>query len=92
MFYAKNPRYGICGRPGLENEWRSDPKLVAGGQLMEQGIHAVDLMRWFVGEPNEVTCLTSTQYWKISPLEDNAFAIFMTKDGQMTNIHSSLTQ
>lgn len=85
-------RYGICGRPGLENEWRSDPKIVSGGQFMEQGIHAVDLMRWFVGEQDEVTCFASTQYWKIAPLEDNAFAIFKTKEGQMTSIHSSLTQ
>lgn len=85
-------RYGIGGRPGIENEWRSDPRVVTGGQMMEQGIHAVDLMRWFVGEPDEVTCFTSTQYWKISPLEDNAFVIFKTKEGQLTNIHSSLTQ
>jgi predicted dehydrogenase len=43
-------RYGIGGRPGYEREWRADPEIVSGGQLMEQGIHAVDLARWFLGE------------------------------------------
>lgn len=85
-------KYGYCGRPGMEKEWRNNPNIVAGGQLMEQGIHAVDLMRWFLGEQEEVSCFTSTQYWKIEPLEDNASVIFKTKNGQITNIHSSLTQ
>ena len=31
-------RYGIGGRPGYEKEWRADPALVGGGQLMEQGV------------------------------------------------------
>src|SRR5690606_9325983 len=38
--------YGIGGREGLEREWRSDPARAAGGQLMEQGIHLIDLARY----------------------------------------------
>ncbi|MFQ5473036.1 MAG: Gfo/Idh/MocA family protein, partial [Dehalococcoidia bacterium] len=50
-------RYGIGGRPGYEEEWRADPQIVGGGQLMEQGIHAVDLARWFLGDFSQVTAV-----------------------------------
>ncbi len=84
--------YGIGGRPGYEKEWRADPDIVSGGQLMEQGIHAVDLFRWFIGDFAEATGFTSTCFWKIEPLEDNAFALFRTAKGQVASLHSSLTQ
>jgi len=84
--------YGIGGRPGYEKEWRADPKMVAGGQLMEQGIHAIDLFRWFLGEFSEVSGFISTRSWNIAPLEDNAFALFRTAKGQIASLHSTLTQ
>ena len=85
-------RYGICGRPGYEKEWRADPEIVGGGHLMEQGIHAIDLFRWFLGEFTEVVGFTATHFWDMSPLEDNAFALFHTAAGQVASLHSSLTQ
>lgn len=85
-------RYGICGRPGYEQEWRGNPLVVGGGQLMEQGIHVVDLSRWFLGEFDEVACFIGTQYWQTGSLEDNAFALFRTAQGKVASIHSSLTQ
>jgi predicted dehydrogenase len=85
-------RYGICGRPGYEKEWRADPEIVGGGQLMEQGIHGIDLARWFLGEFAEVVGFTSTRFWNMAPLEDNAFALLRTEKGQVASIHSSLTQ
>lgn len=85
-------RYGIGGRQGIECEWRSDPKIVGGGQLMEQGIHIVDLFRWFLGEMRRVTGFVSTTRWPIAPIEDNGFALLETRDGVTASIHSSLTQ
>lgn len=84
--------YGICGRPGYENEWRADSKVVAGGQLMEQGIHAIDLFRWFFGDFNRITGFISTNYFNIKPLEDNCFALLSNSSGVIASIHSSLTQ
>lgn len=84
--------YGIGGRPGYEQEWRADPEIVSGGQLMEQGIHAVDLARWFLGKFSQVTAFVETRFWNIGPLEDNAFALFRTPAGAVASIHSSLTQ
>jgi predicted dehydrogenase len=85
-------RYGIAGRTGVEKEWRSDPKIVSGGQFMEQGIHLVDLFRWFVGEVERVTGFVSTTHWPIAPLEDNGFALLQMKGGVTCSIHSSITQ
>jgi len=84
--------YGICGRPGYEQEWRADPRITSGGQLMEQGIHVVDLFRWFLGEIKDVTGIVETLYWPIKPLEDNAFVIFRAANGVPASLHSSLTQ
>lgn len=85
-------RYGIGGRPGYEQEWRANPEIVSGGHLMEQGIHAVDLARWFLGKFSQVTAFVETRFWNIGPLEDNAFALYRTPAGAVASIHSSLTQ
>ena len=85
-------RYGIAGREGVENEWRSDPKIVSGGQMMEQGVHLVDLFRWFFGDMKSVTGMVHTNHWPIDPLEDNGFALMKNADGVIASVHSSLTQ
>ena len=59
---------------------------------MEQGIHGIDLFRWFAGDLSQAVGFTATRYWKIAPLEDNAFALFRTPEGQIASLHSSLTQ
>jgi predicted dehydrogenase len=86
-------RYGIAGRPGVEKEWRSDPKIVSGGQLMEQGIHLVDLFEWFFGETKRVTGMRAANHWPLpAPLEDNGFLLMQNADGVIASVHSSLTQ
>jgi len=85
-------RYGILGKPGREKEWRADPQKASGGHLMEQGIHAVDLARWFLGDFEEVACFRETQYWPLGSLEDNAFVMMRTRKGQVASIHTSLMQ
>jgi predicted dehydrogenase len=85
-------RYGICGRPGYEKEWRADPMQAAGGQFIEQGTHGIDLIRWFMGEIAEVACMTSTHYFKSQTLEDDGFAMFRTAMGGTASLHTSLVQ
>lgn len=85
-------RYGISGRPGYEKEWRANPEIVGGGQLMEQGIHAIDLSRWFLGDFTLIAAFLGNYFWNTEPLEDNAFVLMKTKDGKVASIHSSLTQ
>lgn len=85
-------RYGIGGRPGYEQEWRAQPEISGGGQLMDQGIHALDLFRWFLGDFAEVFGFLATRFWDMAPLEDNAFALMRTAQGQVASLHASWTQ
>lgn len=85
-------RYGHGGRPGYEREWRGNEDLAGGGELLDQGIHALDLFRWFAGEFVEVFGWTSTCVWNISPLEDNAMALLKSADGVQASLHASWTQ
>ncbi|MBC8147174.1 MAG: Gfo/Idh/MocA family oxidoreductase [Bacteroidetes bacterium] len=84
--------YGICGRPGYENEWRANPKLAAGGQFIEQGTHAIDLFRWFLGDISEIAAITGTLYFTEQSLDDNGMAVFKTDSGAIASLHTSLTQ
>jgi predicted dehydrogenase len=85
-------RYGHGGRPGYESEWRGDPELAGGGELIDQGIHVLDLFCWFLGEPAAVHGLTATSFWPIQPLEDNVFALMQTESGAIGSMHASWTQ
>ncbi len=82
-------RYGHGGRPGMEKEWRFDKKLSGGGELLDQGVHLIDLARWFGGEPASVYGLVQTKFWP-TELEDNAFAL-MRNDRVTTWFHVSTT-
>lgn len=84
-------RYGHGGRPGYEKEWRADRTMSGGGELLDQGVHVVDLLRWFAGEFDEVFGVTRTYYWNMQ-VEDNTFALFKRKDGLEAALHTSWTQ
>jgi predicted dehydrogenase len=98
--------YGHGGRPGYDKEWRADAELSGGGELLDQGVHVIDLCRWFLGDFAEAIGFTSTYFWDlgffrangaepqsaIRQLEDNAFAALRTSQGQIAQFHTSWTQ
>ncbi len=84
--------YGKAGGLSFEENWRSDRKLAGGGILLDQGIHMLDLMRYFLGEFAEIKSFVENCYWKGTELEDNAFALMKTRDGKVAMVHSSATQ
>ncbi|MFI5004200.1 MAG: Gfo/Idh/MocA family protein [Solirubrobacterales bacterium] len=74
--------YGHGGRPGYDREWRSQPDRSGGGELIDQGMHLLDLSNWLAG-PLEVRCaLLRTQFWD-TPVEDNA-ALLLGESGSRT--------
>lgn len=89
--YFLRCRYGHGGRTGYEREWRTDKDLCGGGELLDQGVHVVDLFRWFVGDFNEAFGYVSTYFWD-KEVEDNAFAIFRKSSGEIATMHTSWTQ
>jgi predicted dehydrogenase len=84
--------YGIGGRPGYDKEWRANAEMAGGGQLMDQGMHAIDLARWFLGDFSEAVGFLATSFWDVAPLEDNAFALLRTENGRISSICVSWTQ
>jgi len=90
--------YGHGGRHGYEHEWRSDAKLAGGGELIDQGVHLIDLSRWFLGEFHQVAGMVGCYFWRgrgTAPeraVEDNAFLLLRTSDGKVASLHASWTQ
>lgn len=84
-------RYGHGGRPGYEHEWRAAPEVSGGGEAIDQGIHLIDLARWFLGDLQFVSGRAPTYFWKM-PVEDNAFFLLETRSGQVAFLHASWTE
>jgi predicted dehydrogenase len=83
-------RYGHGGRPGMEKEWRSSKDLCGGGEMLDQGVHIIDLIRWFGGEIKEVIGKVETKFWPLE-VEDNAMAILKTEKDVSASLHVSWT-
>jgi UDP-N-acetyl-2-amino-2-deoxyglucuronate dehydrogenase len=67
--------------------WRGTYAM-GGGSLMNQGVHYVDLLRWCMGPPAEVTAMCATQAHQIE-VEDTALAIVRFASGALGTILSS---
>jgi predicted dehydrogenase len=84
-------RYGHGGRKGYETEWRAVPELSGGGEAIDQGIHLIDLARWFLGDLKFVEGRAPTYFWNM-PVEDNAFLLLETEAHQIAFLHASWTE
>lgn len=84
-------RYGHGGRVGYDKEWRAQPELSGGGELIDQGVHLIDLSRWFLGDFNEINGHADTYYWKM-PVDDNGFLLLKTPKKQVAFLHASCTE
>ena len=83
-------RYGHGSRPGMEKEWRASKELCGGGELLDQGVHVIDLIRAFGGEIASAYAQVETKFWPID-VEDNAFAILTLASGATCQFHVSWT-
>jgi predicted dehydrogenase len=83
-------RYGHGGRLGYDREWRADPAIAGGGELLDQGVHLIDLTRWFLGDIQEVRGEAATFFWDM-PVEDNGFLWLRTATGRSW-LHASCTE
>jgi len=60
--------------------WRTDPARAGGGALMDTGAHCLDLLRYLVGEIEEVACFGSSAVfgWEV---EDSATGLVRFESG-----------
>jgi predicted dehydrogenase len=84
-------RYGHGGRLGMEREWRGNPALSGGGEMLDQGVHLIDLSRWFAGDFVEVQGRVERYFWNW-PVEDNGFVLLRTAKGCIAWLQASCTE
>ena len=84
-------RYGHGGRVGYDKEWRADPERSGGGELLDQGVHLIDLARWFLGDFPHVGGFAHTYFWDM-PVDDNGFLLLRTAEQQTAFLHASCTE
>jgi predicted dehydrogenase len=73
-------RYGHGGRLGYEREWRADPARSGGGEIIDQGMHLLDLSHWLLGPLPVRSSLLKTQFWQ-APVDDNAVLVLADTSG-----------
>jgi len=84
--------YGKAGSIDFHDNWRNYKNFSGGGILLDQGIHMVDLFRYFSND--EFECLSShlsSSFWNVE-CEDNAFLTLKSKNDVIATLHSSATQ
>lgn len=84
-------RYGHGGRIGYDKEWRANPELSGGGELIDQGVHLIDLAHWFMGDFSSIDGHAATYFWNMK-VDDNAFLSLRTEHGQTAWLQVSCTE
>jgi len=87
-------RYGHGGRVGYEREWRAEPARSGGGELVDQGMHLLDLSHWLAGPLELHSALLRTHFWD-TQVEDNAALILgeaRSRTGPWAMLHVSWTE
>lgn len=84
-------RYGHGGRVGYEREWRAERVVSGGGELIDQGLHLIDLVRFLAGEVELAFSEVRTDFWPIE-VEDNAYLALRARSGAFAWLHASWTE
>lgn len=83
------------GHPGgneFTHPWVHDPAVMGGGALMDNGIHILDLTRYFLGEVAEVKGFSTGHVWRFAGCEDNGFALLRSPSGRVAILQASWTE
>ena len=70
-------------------EWRGTWAMDGGGVLMNQGIHIIDLLLWFLGDPVEVHAFADSRHRSVE-IEDTAGAVLRFANGSVATITASV--
>lgn len=71
------------------NPWRGTWELDGGGALMNQGIHSVDLLQWYMGPVKKVQAFRANRKHKEIAVEDTVVASLEFENGALGNITCS---
>lgn len=85
----------FAGHPGgseFTHPWVHDAVTMGGGTLVDNGIHIVDLTRFFLGEVESVKGFTTEHVWRFDGCEDNAFALLRSPAGKIATLQASWSE
>lgn len=80
--------YGLD--PAFRQQWYCDPALAGGGALLDEGVHAADVLLWLLGPPLSVSAVVSDRALGLG-VEDTALAVFSYAEGAVAEIATSWT-
>jgi len=72
-----------------DDKWKGTIKFDGGGALMNQSIHAIDLLQWYMGPVDSVKAFMGILGHKRIEVEDTAIAILKFKSGALGVIEGS---
>jgi UDP-N-acetyl-2-amino-2-deoxyglucuronate dehydrogenase len=67
--------------------WRADAALAGGGTLLEHSIHDLDVLRWLLGDPTEVTARVESRFGHPG-VDDTATVTLAFPDGAVATLTS----
>ena len=70
-------------------EWRGTWAMDGGGAVMNQGVHTVDLLLWFLGRPVEISAKTALLAHEGVEVEDTAVATVTFESGALAVLHAT---
>jgi len=70
-------------------KWRGTWELDGGGAVMNQGVHTVDLLVWFLGRPVEIFAQTALLAHERVEVEDVAVATIRFESGALAVVHAT---
>ncbi len=72
-----------------QGDWRGTWALDGGGAVMNQAVHIVDLLRWFLGRPVEIYAVTGRLAHERIEVEDTAVATIAFESGALATLHAT---
>jgi UDP-N-acetyl-2-amino-2-deoxyglucuronate dehydrogenase len=69
--------------------WRGTWELDGGGAVMNQGVHTVDLLLWFLGRPVDVVAHTGLLAHERIEVEDTVAAVVRFESGALATLHAT---
>jgi predicted dehydrogenase len=77
------------GCPPYMCDWILDAQKAAGGALIDEGVHAIDLMRWFLGDITGVFTMMDKSVKTGLNVEDNAITLLRFANGTLGELNTS---
>jgi predicted dehydrogenase len=85
----------FAGHPGgseFTHPWVHDATTMGGGTLVDNGMHILDLTRYFLGEVTDVKGFATNHVWRFDGCEDNAFALLRNPAGRIATLQASWSE